>query len=265
MVAHLIGFDIPLVLDMEMIGPGEGEVVAARRLIERLVACHARFFDAVLADALYLEGPLFNLCIEQGKHVLAVLKENNPALLTEARALLQGAPDWGGSQQDRRNQRQVRLWDQEGFARENIQVPLRLVRSEENWTQRKRIGRQWVVEEKQSEWFWATTIPQELIPARQLRQIGHERWSIENRVFNALGAHWGLNHCFHHDPAAIENFLLILFIAHALLSCFARRNLKGALGRLTLLDVARRLLIGLGSLSPHWRAPWLAPRQHLPP
>ena len=251
-------------LDLETIRPGQGEVVAARCLVQRLLKHYGRFFDALVADAIYLEGPFFNLCLDHGKHVLAVLKENNPALLAEARALLQGPPDWSGSQKDRRNQRQVRLWDQEGFASESIRDPLRMLRSEEHWTQRKRIAGQWVVEEKQSEWFWATTIPQEMIPARQLRQVGHERWSIENRVFNALGD-WGLDHCFHHDPVAIENFLLILFIAHALLSCFARRNLKGALATLTLHDVARRLLIGLGALSLHWRAPWLPPRPHAPP
>jgi hypothetical protein len=261
-VAHLIGLGIPVVLGVEMIAPGEGEIVAARRLLERLVARYARFFDAVQGDALYLEGPFFNLCRARGKHVLAVLKDNNPALLAEARALLQGQPDWSGEQ----DARQVQLWDQGEFRNDSMEEPLRIVRSVETGQRRRRIGKQWVVEPIDVEWFWATTIPQELIPARQLRQIGHERWSIENRIFNTLGQHRGLNHCFRHEPAAIVNFVLILTIAHTLLACFARRNLKRTRReRATLLDVARQILLGVAALQRRWRAPWLRPRTNGPP
>lgn len=262
-MAHLIGFQIPVVLDMEMIAPGEGETVAARRLLERLLEHYGRFFDAVSGDALYLEGPLFNLCRKHGKHVLAVLKQNNPALLAEARALLAGEPDWNGEPTGRT----VRCWDQEGFKSDSIAEPLRIVRSAETQHRRRRSGGQWVREETVSEWFWATTIPQQIIPTRQLRQIGHERWSIENRLFNTLGQHWGLNHCFRHQPAAIQNFILILMLAHTLLCCFAKRNAKAPrYERWTLLDVARQILLGLAAPLGRWRAPWLAvPRPAAPP
>jgi Transposase DDE domain len=261
-VAHLIGFAIPIVLDVEMLAPAEGEIVAARRLLERLLERYARFFDAVAGDALYLEGPLFNLCRARGKHVLAVLKDNNPALLAEARALLQGTPDWSGEQDGRA----VRLWDQAEFKSDSIQEALRIVRSTETGQRRRRIGKRWVLEPIDVEWFWATTIPQQIIPARQLRQIGHERWSIENRVFNTLSQHWGLNHCFRHEAAAIVNFVLILTIAHTLVACFARRNLKSPLRHSwTLLDVARQILLGVAALECRWRAPWLQPRDNAPP
>jgi hypothetical protein len=255
-VAHLIGLELPVVLDVELLAPGEGEVVAARRLLLRLLKHYPRFFDAVAGDALYLEAPFFNLCRQHGKHVLAVLKENNPALLAEARALLQGPPDWSGEQDGRA----VQLWDQEEFKSDSIAQPLRIVRSRETGQRRRRIGKEWVLEAIDVEWFWATTIPQELIPARQLRQIGHERWSIENRIFNALGRHWSLNHCYRHEPEAIENFLLILFIAQTFVACFARRNLKPPRrAYATLLDVARQILQGVTALPSRWCAPWLHP------
>jgi len=255
-VAHLIGFDIPVVLDIEMILPGEGEIVAARRLLERLLVRYARFFDAIQGDALYLEGPLFNLCLKHHKHILAVLKDNNPALLADAKGLMRGEP--GLIHQE--DKRLVRYWDEEGFTTDSIQTPFRVLRAEETETKRERIADEWVEKVQTSTWFWATTIPQSLIPSRQLRYVGHDRWKIENRIFNALGEHWGLDHCFRHDPVAIPNFILILFIAHTLVQCFYRLNMKQPLrGRFSLIAVARQILLGVATLGTHLAA-WLHPR-----
>ena len=260
-VAHLIGFELPIVLDIEMIRPGEGEIVAARRLLERLLPRYARFFDAIEGDALYFEAPLFELCRKHGKHLLAVLKENNPALLADAKAVLRGEPDLARQE----NQRLIRYWDQEEFTSGSIKTPVRILRTEETWMQRERIAGKWVVQEKITNWFWGASIPQELMPPRQIAQAGHERWSIENRIFNTLGAHWGLDHCFHHDPAAILNFILILFIAHTLVACFHRLNMKAPVrGRFTLIAVATQILLGLAAAGPRQIA-WLKGRGKFPP
>ena len=260
-MAHLIGFELPIVLDIEMIRPGEGEIVAARRLLERLLPRYARFFDAIEGDALYFEAPLFELCRKHGKHLLAVLKENNPALLADAKAVLRGEPDLARQE----NQRLIRYWDQEEFTSGSIKTPVRILRTEETWMQRERIAGKWVVQEKITNWFWGASIPQELMPPRQIAQAGHERWSIENRIFNTLGAHWGLDHCFHHDPAAILNFILILFIAHTLVACFHRLNMKAPVrGRFTLIAVATQILLGLAAAGPRQIA-WLKGRGKFPP
>ena len=52
-VFHLVGFPIAMPLDVEMIRPGEGEVIAAKRLLERALLHYGRFFDVALADAIY--------------------------------------------------------------------------------------------------------------------------------------------------------------------------------------------------------------------
>jgi len=243
-VAHLVGFHLPVVLDVEMIEPGEGEIVAARRLTERLMGRYGRFFDAIQGDALYWEMPLFALCRKHGKHLLAVLKDNNPAFLADAKALLTGEPDLVRIAE---NGRHIRYWDQEGFTTDSIQSPLRVLRTEETWTQRERVAGRWTQSQRVSTWFWATSIPQHLIPSDQLCQVGHERWKIENSIFNTLSQHWGLDHCFHHQPTAILNFLLILFIAHILLTCFHRLNMKEAARRIysTLIAVARAIHDGV--------------------
>jgi hypothetical protein len=63
-VCHLIGQDIAIPFDVEMQQPGEGEVPAAKRLLERVFAHYPRYFDAVVGDSLYFEAPFINFCQE---------------------------------------------------------------------------------------------------------------------------------------------------------------------------------------------------------
>jgi len=260
-VAHLVGFDIPVILDVEMVAPGEGEIAAAKRLLERLLPPYSRFFDAVTGDALYFEGPFFNHCRKHGKHYVAVLKENNPALLEEAKTLLSGEPDLV-REDDRPS---VRYWDQEEFTTDAIKETFRILHTEETETKKERIAGKRVEKEQTTTWFWGTSIPQSVVPSRQLCQIGHHRWKIENRVFNALSANWGLDHCFHHHPQAILNFILILFIAYTLVECFFQLNLKDPLRkRLTLIALASEILTGIAAMSNRL-APWLRPMNNSPP
>lgn len=68
-VCHLAGFELALPLDAEMVLPGEGEVIAAKRLLERVIKNYSRFFDAIVADGLYFEAPFINLCRKNRKGV----------------------------------------------------------------------------------------------------------------------------------------------------------------------------------------------------
>ena len=210
MVCHLIGFDLALPLDVEMIRPGEGEVVAARRLLERVFADYGRFFDVVVGDAIYLEWPFFEFCLKHGKDVVAVLKGNNPALLEDAR----GVFDQITPRVKQEDKRTIRFWDAEGFtSSESIAVPLRVLHTEETETKRERVGGKWITKTQTSSWYWATTLDQKRCPAGVLHKAGHHRWDIENGTFNTLSRDWALNHCFKHDPSAIVIFILTLFIA----------------------------------------------------
>lgn len=60
-VAQWVGVTPPAILDVERIRPHEGEVVAARRLVERVVRAYGRLVDVIVADALYLEAPFVRL------------------------------------------------------------------------------------------------------------------------------------------------------------------------------------------------------------
>jgi hypothetical protein len=252
-VCHLVGFDIAAPLDVEMLRPGEGEITAAKRLLERGLGPYGRFFDAVVGDALYLEAPFFNFCLEHGKHVLAVIKGDQRLLLQDAQGLFAGIKPRVWDEPGRR----TRFWDEEGFTScEGVKAPVRVLHAEETVTERKRIAKKWVEKTHVHDWWWGTTIPALRLPSRRVWQAGHGRWDIENDLFNTLVTHWALNHCFKHDPKAIVNFVLTLFIAFVLLQSFYHRNLKAQRrAHLTLIGLGDALYRGLHVLGI--RAPWI--------
>jgi hypothetical protein len=134
-----------------------------------------------------------------------------------------------------------------------------VVHTEERETKRQRVARQWVEKTTDHSWWWATTIPRSLMPMRQIAEVGHGRWGMENECFNQLSTHWALDHCFHHEPVAIINFILTCMIAFVLVESFYRLNLKPALReRFSLIALAGELFIGLTQMTGQ-KAPWLDP------
>jgi hypothetical protein len=251
-VCHLIGQELALVLDVELLRPGEGEETAAKRLLERVFAQYPRFFDIVAADALYFDAPFINFCVERRKHVIVTAKGDHRLLVQDARGLFgQQEP---GRWVDAKGRRTVRYWDEEGFTScEGVKPPLRVLRTEETVRHRERIAGEWQETDETTTWSWATTLTKAQMSTRGLWRCGHARWDIENDCFNTLATHWGLNHCFKHTPEAIVNFLLTSFLVYALLQSFWRRNLKpAAWAGLTLIALARELDRGLVGC----RAPW---------
>ncbi len=71
-----------------------------------------------------------------------------------------------------------------------------------------------------------------------------------------MATYWSLDHGFKHEPTAIVNFILTLFIAFVLLQSFYRGNLKPQRrAYLPLIGLARELYFSLATLeSP---AAWL--------
>ena len=221
---QIIAKDFNFLLDLELVAPGEDEVGATLRLLERVLKNHPRCFDVLVADAIYLRPSMIEFIRKHDKHLIAVLKENQPELLAEARTLLE-------TEKPRRivnekPQQTIELRDMEGFTTETITKAVRIVWSHEETTRRECIAREWVTKETVSDWFWATTMEQALTSSEIVGLLGHDRWKIENEGFNELVTHWNANHYFHHHPNSILVLWLILFMAHAIFHCFHKRNLK---------------------------------------
>ena len=250
---HLIGHELAVPLDAELVRHGEGEETAAKRLMERVCARYGRLFDVVCGDALYLDAPFLRLCRKLHKHAIVVIKGDQRLLLQDAAQLFSQRPP----EQWTWPRRTVQYWDEEGFTScEGFDEPLRVLRSVEAKQLRERVAGQWSEKEVNSEWYWASTLSKNQLPSRIVWEAGHNRWDIENDCFNTLSTHWALDHCFKHDPTAIINFILTLFLAYVLLQCFWRRNLKPA-ARLhwsTLIALADELY---RSLQQPCRAPWV--------
>jgi hypothetical protein len=238
-VAQWVGVTPPAILDMERQQPGEGEVVAARRLVGRLVQSYGRLIDVITADALYLEAPFIATVLAAGKHIVIVLKQ-------EARELFQDADRLRALQAPQRltdGPRTTQLWDLPALTSfPTLGQPVRVVWAEEHTVRPRRVAgvTRPLVEEKR--WIWVTDLPPAAVAAAKIQRWGHDRWDLETRGFDELVTLWHMDHCFIHHPPALEALLLALAVAFLLTDLFYERNLKPSARRhLTRLALAGRL------------------------
>jgi hypothetical protein len=224
-VFMLAGPSFFFLMDFEILRPKEDEGTAALRLISRVMEQHPRSFDILLGDGLYPQARLFKLLRRHGKHALVVLKDERRDILKDARALFGPKPKLTYCRDSVRYQ----CWDVEDLESwDSYPEKVRLVRSIETTTIRKKKDKKWIKQEATTEWVWVTTIPSSEVPTGDIVLFGHERWRIENEGFNELSNQWHADHYFHHHPVSITAFWLSLFIAHAVFHCFMR-NLQPAI------------------------------------
>ena len=149
----------PISPDLELQMPGEDEVAAATRLLERLCLNYPRAFDIVVADGLYAQAPFFKTVIAHGKQVIAVLKDDRRDLLQDAMGIFRQEQPFVF--QNHRVSRQC--WDMEGFKSwTSFGQEARVVRSVETTTVcRHKTGEK---EDCVSEWMWVTSLPKQSVP-----------------------------------------------------------------------------------------------------
>jgi len=195
----------------------------------------------VVTDGLYLEAPFFNLFLERGKHIIAVLKDERRDLMEDARGLFQqeepiiqieGSP-------------KREIWDIEGFTSwQSLKREIRAVRCVETLTVRRQLTGK--IEEVTSEWIWATTLSQKEASTETIIRLGHDRWFIENRAINEMVTYWHADHLYCHHPTAIVAFWLTLMLVLNLFRAFVYLNIKPELrSKHTHLYFARLIFSGL--------------------
>lgn len=223
-MAILVDAEPPMPFDLEMVEPGEGETVAARRLVERVMKDFpwVRLFTL---DALYLEAPILKMIAATGRGAIVVLKQEERDLYKDV---------LGICSMERPKEAQTPdgvptlYWDIPGLqtwtALEGI--PVRVVRSIRTRKIRRRVKGEWKEAEQVQDWMWATVEIGPEIPWWVIDRLGHLRWDGENCGFNEQDRYFGLDHGFKHDPTAIRNFILTLFLASFLTEVFFTRNLK---------------------------------------
>jgi len=215
-----------LLLDCELQRPEEDEVACATRLLERVLADYPRAFGLILADGLYARADFFQLALRHGKHVIAVLKDERRDLLQDALGIFRSQPP---SLSFKRDRTECQCWDLENFTSwPQLGCAARVVRSlEQTAVSRQSDG---AAEVRQSEWVWATTLPQTQLPTEGVVRFGHGRWTIENEGgFNELVNQWHADHVYRHQANAILAFWLMTKLAFNLFHAFIELNLKPAL------------------------------------
>lgn len=238
-VAQWVGVTPPGLLDVELVRPGEGEVVAARRLLERVFESYGRLIDVICGDAIYLEAPFCRMVLDAHKHFVVVMKQQARELYQDA----EGLRTLSAPQQVVQKTKTSRIWDLPNLSSfTTLDRKVRVVWAEETTAKSKFVGGEKENVVEVNTWIWVTDLPSTSVPAIKIARWGHDRWDLENRGFNELSTLWGMDHCFVHDPVAIQTLLLTLAIAFLTTYLFYERNLKpDARRHMTRLALAGRL------------------------
>jgi hypothetical protein len=214
---------VRLLLDVEPQRPGEGELITALRLLKRVLAAYPRAFDLLLADAYYAVEPFLHFLRSHGKHALVVLKgERRDAYQDAAGLWAQQSPQRGSYEV-----RSCRWWDIPDLRSWRGGTEIRVVRSEESWMVKRQLTKQATL--LTTTWVWLTTLSVAQARTEQIVRLAHLRWDIENHGFNELVNGWHADHVYHHQPQAMECFLLLAFLAYNLFHAFFALNLKPAI------------------------------------
>ena len=244
-VALLLGEYLELVLEMEPIRSAdirqevgeknveghEGELTAAKRLIERLRTTYGRWIDILVLDALYSNGPILTLAAQCGFGVLSILKKETHEPLKEALALFNGEGPLK-TIEDPKKHEILHLWDCPGLETlESYDGPIRVVRAVV-----RKAG-----EDKKHHWCFAVTGKACRLSPERVVAAGRARWHLENTGFHQWTHHWHFDHVFTHGPEAIPALMWLILLAFNMTQLFVYRQL-GGYARLQGKDVTRTFL-----------------------
>jgi hypothetical protein len=201
--------------DPEHVGH-EGELTAARRLIDSLQKTYGSFIDAFVLDALYANGPVMTQLDAHGYGAFIVLKKENNEPFKEALALWQGQ---GPCQQcdDPDKKEHIEFWDSDDIdTLDTYQGKIRVIRAV-------------ITKPDNAPTTWCFAVigkHARKLSRRTALQIIRSRWHIENTAFHQWIQYWNLGHVFRHTANALRAVLLIWALAFNLLQLFIYRRLK---------------------------------------
>jgi len=185
---------IRFVIGWEVLAPGEGELTAALRLLERLLPPLRKSLDLILGDALYCCRPYFKTVCGAGLEALAI-SSGETEMDDEIDLLMKTDPPRIVPGID------VAVWEMESEAwSQDLKRKLRVVHCERRYE-----APAWKHERKQLR--VVTSVPVEILPAGQGWKVGRSRWRIENGTFNVLTRDHSLTHNYHHTVVAIVALL----------------------------------------------------------
>ena len=210
-VAHWVGAHPAMVLDFEPIRPGEGELTAAYRLVERLGRVFASSIGILVADALYDGEPFRRLAQQVGYDVVHRQKNELIDPGRSARRTLdrQDPQRQRPHGRHREGKRRYAAWDVPADGRRYVEVH----RTNDD---KVHVG------------ACMTSLPARRAPAIAVAMIMETRWWIENTGFHELAGAWSFDRAFVHAgrPKAAWAFVALALTAFNAFQAYIYRNLK---------------------------------------
>lgn len=233
-VAVVVSSAFPVPLGLRFVEPGQSEPTAGLALIEQLrQALGRRFFDVLVADALYLTSSFVRALQRWGLEWVMPVKENQPELLAEAERATQREADGECHEGDAR----LKLWyePQLYWARADRSVGLlkverlrevafRLVEVDGEG-QRRSAKR---VREQRTTSYYASNIELGLMPVVFLYRLGASRWVIDAELFQQLTTQAHIKRASVHQERyrALVGLTRIRLLAFTLLLVFYHRQVR---------------------------------------
>lgn len=225
----VVSGEFPVPLGLRFQQAGETEVACARLLLQDLVqALGRRYFDILVADAIYLQKPFIEYIEQLGLHWLINLKENQPDLLASAERLTAGP----AHQTDVEAGRQLDLWHLPEIYWPVADRSVRVLK-----TVRRRRRSHIVVKNKSvparqqtqssediATNFYASNLELGAIPPLFLRQLSRSRWRIDAQVFQTITTDSHLKKPSAHQSQALVVLTMIRLLAYTLSLLFYHRQ-----------------------------------------
>ncbi len=247
----VVSAPFPIPLGIRFQKNGETEVACTLALLEALHdQLGRRFFDLLVADALYLQTPFVQGLERFGWEWVINLKENQPELLAEAEQATAGPPHY----QEGDEKQELELWHAPEVFWPVADRSVRVVRTLRT-LHKKRVplrpasasqkpnGKEAFDEQGLN--FYATNVELGSIPPRFIHQLGRSRWTIDAEAFQTIATDTHLKHPSVHQgrSRAFLNLTMIRVLAYTLTMVFYHRQVRSHFRKASLgfCDLARKL------------------------
>lgn len=246
----IVSTPFPIPLGIRFQKNGETEVACTLALLEDLIdRLGRRFFDLLVADALYLQQPFVKAVEALGLDWVMNLKENQPELLMEAQRITAGPASF--RQAD--SQQELELWHAPevycAVADRAIRIvkTVRLLKKNRVRVSREQGERKYLREPfvEHSTNFYASNFVLGTIPPLFLHQLGRSRWTIDAQVFQTITTDGHLKKASVHQQRAqaLVVLTMIRVLAYTLTLVFYHRQVRSHFRKTSFgfCELARRL------------------------
>ena len=251
-VGAYVGQDPYIIIGQEMLKPkldsaskDEGELTAAKRLLQQLHKQHHHFADIIVYDALACNAPWINAVKSYNIDTVVRVKDMRLNILKNAKAALKNSTaniTWI-FQKTSTTKVTISVW--ETYVKmKGVTEPLRFIKFLEKTTDCN------TNKSKYNQVFIITTAYD--MDLKTLHKIIHARWGIENNIFRQLKTEWHMNHCFIHHKNGLEATLMFMIISFNLMQLFFFRRMDNFRSRKLLqIEVLERIAKEMVSYDAH--------------